>query len=137
MWTMMEVSLRQIIQAIREGPLPKAYQSFFEFDVIDTDHVEIVAADALGNAAIVLGVDADELYETLVDIETVDIFYGDKIEDWNDNLENYSLEQIADMAEKQFASDLDKVFLLRNHIAYIKTAPNRYIREFNLGNDEK
>jgi hypothetical protein len=134
---MKELSLRQIIQAIREGPLPKGYEEFFHFAHSDDYEFEIIAADAIGNAAIVLGVDADELYDTLSDIDSDGPFYGDIIEQWNDDVANYSLNEIADKAEHQFANDLDKVFQLRNYVVYTQISQKGYRREISLGNDKK
>jgi hypothetical protein len=136
MFSMKELSLRQIVQAIREGPLPKGYQDFYHFAHSDDFEFEIVAADAIGNASIVLSVDANELYEALTDIDRDVPFFGDAIEDWNDDIANYSLDEIADKAEQKFADYLDEVFQLRDHVIYIRT-PRGYRREFYLGNDKK
>jgi hypothetical protein len=113
-----EIKLVDIPDAIRRTPVPKRNRDFFGESVSIKEtlyergvhatvmeffsHNAIGAACALGGAALVLGVDPEELYEDLNALEGEDgalMLVGDAISIANDAPESDSFNEVADTLE--------------------------------------
>lgn len=114
-----KVKVSEVFDAIEKNGLPKIRKTFFKYEregLGVSDHWikdgNVIAACALGQAAINLSVDADSLYNTLNDIDNEKYttpYIGDRITELNDSfVEELSLPEIAQYMRDHYAAFLDE-----------------------------
>lgn len=111
------VKLSEVFDAIEKNGLPQIKNWFYEFkgfgksDSLKRLNDTIIGTCALGQAAVNLNADANQLYDQINEVEPF-LRIGDIIAGWNDTT-GLTYKEIADRGRKEFTDHLNREVYIR------------------------